>query len=158
MTCNAVRTAQKRLTEAGLAQPGALTGCTVAEIELLEDGFSLALPPCYRDFLELMGRDAGEFLVGSDYSFPKLLAFGKDAERLLRDSAVDYALPATAFVFLFHQGYTFLFFDCQDHAEDPPVFMFTEGERGPRQIADGFSGWLLGAVEADIAANKELTD
>lgn len=156
MICTTVKTAKSKLLEGGLAAQDSFKGCTEEEIESLERRFALRLPQCYRDFLAVMGRAAGDFLVGTDYSFPKMLEFRKDAEGLLRTSQADFKLPPTAFVFMFHQGYTFLFFDCHDDPDDPPVFMFTEGEKEPRKVSDSFSAWLLTAIEDDIAAHREL--
>ena len=156
MICTAVKTAKSKLVEAGLAGSNSFEGCTEEEIRSLEARFSVRLPKCYRDFLAVMGRAAGEFLVGTDYSFPKMLEFRKDAEGLLGTSQSTFKLSSTAFVFMFHQGYTFLFFDCHHGPDDPPVLMFTEAENEPREVANSFSGWLLTAVEDDIAANQEL--
>jgi hypothetical protein len=156
MICTAVETAKSKLLEGGLVGLDSFKGCTEEEITSLESRFSLCLPQCYRDFLAVMGRTAGKFLVGTDYSFPKLLEFRKDAEGLLRTSQSDFKLRSTAFVFMFHQGYTFLYFDCHANPYDPPVFMFTEAEKEPRKVSDTFSAWLLAAVEDDIAAYREL--
>lgn len=152
----AVKTAKSKLLEGGLARQDSFKGCTEEEIESLERRFGLRLPQCYRDFLAVMGRAAGDFLVGTDYSFPKLLEFRKDAEELLRTSQSDFKLTPTAFVFMLHQGYTFLFLDCDDDPDDPPVFMFTEAEKELRKVSDSFSAWLLTAVQEDIAACREL--
>ena len=57
----------------------------------------------------------------------------------------------------FHQGYTFLFFDAESQ-DDPPVWMFTEGDQQPKQIAPSFSEWLFVALEDDIEAYAELGD
>jgi hypothetical protein len=156
MICTAVKTAKSKLLESGLAGRDSFKGCTEEEIDSLECRFALRLPQCYRDFLAVMGRSAGDFLVGTDYSFPKMLEFRKDAEGLLQTSQSDFKLPSTAFVFMFHQGYTFLFFDCSDDSDDPLVFMFTEAEKEPRKVSDSFSAWLLTAVDDDIAAYREL--
>jgi hypothetical protein len=156
MICTAVKTAKSKLLESGLAGRDSFKGCTEEEIDSLECWFALRLPQCYRDFLAVMGRSAGDFLVGTDYSFPKMLEFRKDAEGLLQTSQSDFKLPSTAFVFMFHQGYTFLFFDCSDDSDDPLVFMFTEAEKEPRKVSDSFSAWLLTAVDDDIAAYREL--
>jgi hypothetical protein len=155
MICIAVQTAKNKLLENGLAGQDSFQGCTEEEIQLIEHRFTLHLPQCYRDFLTVMGRAAGAFLVGTDYSFPKMFEFRKHAEELLRTSQSDFQLPSTAFVFLFHQGYTFLFFDCSDNSDDPPVFIFTETEKKPRRVAASFSAWLLTAVEDDITAYRE---
>jgi hypothetical protein len=151
-------TAKSKLMEAGLAAPNSFQGCTDEEIRSLESQLSIRLPKCYRDFLAVMGRAAGKFLVGTDYSFPKMLDFRKDAEALLRVNQSDFKLPPTAFVFIFHQGYTFLFFRCDDGADDPPVLMFTEADKAPRKVFDSFTAWLLTAVEDDIAAYRDLKE
>ncbi len=54
-----------------------------------------------------------------------------------------------------HQGYQFLYFDC-DAGHDPPVYLFLEGEDAPRQVFDSFSQWLSQCVEDEIAAYAEL--
>lgn len=156
ISSTAVRTAQSKLLEAGLANPDSLRGCTEQEIKCIESRFALRLPRCYRDFLLIMGRSAGEFLVGTDYSYPKVFAFRNDAEELLRTNRSDIKLSPSSFVFMFHQGHTFLYFHCNDDSDDPPVFMFTEIEKEPRKVADSFSAWLLTAVEDDISAYREL--
>jgi hypothetical protein len=156
MICTAVKTAKSKLLAAGLADPDSFKGCTEDEIKSLERRFSLRLPQCYRDFLAIMGRAAGDFLVGTDYAFPTMLEFRKGAEKLLRTSQSVFELPSTAFVFMFHQGYTFLFWDCHSDPGDPPVFMFTEAEKTPRKVSDSFSAWLVTAVDDDIAAYREL--
>jgi hypothetical protein len=151
-----VQTAQDRLAEAGLAFPGDFQGCTEQEVLSIEEHFRIQLPRCYRDFLTVMGRYAGDFLVGSDYSFPKLVQIGEGAVALLRRCLPRFTLPRTAFVFFSHQGYTYEWFKCQYRDDDPPVVMFTELEREPRMISNSFSAWLLSAVDADIAASRAL--
>src|SRR5207253_1491716 len=75
MVSTAAQAAQNKLMEAGLAFPGDFRGCTEQEIVSIEDHCRVRLPASYRDFLRVMGRRAGDFLVGSDYSFPGLLGF-----------------------------------------------------------------------------------
>ena len=153
---SAIEIARKELLNAGLAQASSFVGCTEEEINSLERTFALCLPRCYREFLALMGRSAGEFMEGTDYSFPGLLVFRKDAERLLHSGQSEFRLATPAFVFAFHQGYTFLFFDSE--INDPPVLMFTESAKKPTKISNSFSDWLLNAVQEDIADYKEYRD
>jgi len=157
MTSTAITAVEKRLMEAGLSSAESFIGCTEEEVINIESRFAIRLPQCYRDFLAAMGRDAGKFLVGTDYSYPKMLEFRKEAEGLVRACQSSFSLPTTSYVFMFHQGYTFLFFDCQGSV-DPSVFMFTEAEREPRKTSESFSEWLLAAAEDDIAAYRELED
>jgi hypothetical protein len=153
----AVDRARQKLMEAGLAFQGDFKGCTEQEILSLEDHFRVQLPASYRDFLTVMGRYAGAFLVGSDYSYPKMFGFRAGAEALLQIWRPDITLPATAFVFFSHQGYNYEWFNCRHHADDPPVVLFTEElEKKPRTVAESFSAWLLGAVDDDIAAYRGL--
>jgi hypothetical protein len=147
-----------RLLGSGLASSTTVRGCTESEVAVVESRLDLRLPAVYRDFLLTMGRAAGEFLVGSDYSFPKLLTFRDAAAKLLHRWNSLFALSSAAVVFLFHQGHTFLFFDTQANLDDPPVFMFTETESGVQQVFDSFSAWLIAALEDDIAILKELSD
>lgn len=101
-----------------------------------------------------MGRCAGLFLVGSDYAYPTLLGFRKHAKRLVKEAKVTFALTESSFVFLMHQGYSFLFFDCSAADNDPPVYLFTETEKEPRKVYGAFSQWLLQAIKDDEEAYK----
>jgi hypothetical protein len=156
MICVAVETAKERLMEAGLALEGDFHGCTDQEIRSIEDHFQVQLPICYRDFLKVMGRYAGDFMAGTDYSFPKMFGFRQGAEKVLQKHLPEYKLPPNAFVFFSHQGYNYEWFNCHDHADDPPVFLFSEVDKKPRTVSDSFSAWLLAAVNDDIAAYREL--
>ncbi len=153
-----VKAAIKRLVDAGLATRQSIRGCTTDELKRLEANCSLRLPSTYKNFLRAMGHDAGDFLVGSDYAYPKLIGFRDSAVRLLSECQSTYTLPSTAFVFLFHQGYSFLFFDVHAGKEDPEVNLFTDSERAPRSVYDSFSTWLHAAIDDDIAAYRELRD
>lgn len=151
-----IEAAKTKLIQSGLAEIDTTIGCSEQEIASVEEAFSLSLPKEYRDFLRMMGREAGKFLVGTDYSFPTLLEFREDAERLLIENHADFGLSLTNFVFMFHQGYTFLFFDCKNGSDDPPVFLYTESEAAVRQVGESFSEWLNVAIEDDIVAYTDL--
>ena len=148
---NAVRNAVSRLLDTGLADEDSIQGCTSAEIERIESELGVELPPCYKDFLLAMGRSAGEFMVGTDYSIDKLPKFRTWAEHCMASNKVTFRLPQAAVVFASHQGYSFLYFDA-DGGLDPPVLMYTEAQPGLTQIATSFSEWLKMAVEDDIEA------
>lgn len=154
MICCSISAAMEKLTRAGMACPPPFQGCTSQEISLIESSLAVQLPQCYRDFLSQMGRSAGKFLVGYDYSFPKMLQFRKWAEDLLRECSSDYSLPPSAFVYFFDPAGAFLYFHC-DGNPDPPVFMFLESESNPRKVFESFSEWLLGVVEDHITIQRE---
>lgn len=153
---NGLDLVKKRLVEANLANPTSFVGCTPSEIASLETTFGLRLPESYKEFLAAMGRAAGRFLVGTDFLLKMIdLQFREGAEKLLRCCESGFVLPSDAYVFLFHQGYTFLFFRCAGHP-DPPLSMFTEAESFPLEVARSFSTWLVRAVDDQIAVWREV--
>lgn len=155
MPKNRIQIAVRRLSQSGLASPSELCGCTNEEIANLESQSSVNLPSTFRTFLSLMGKRAGEFLVGTDWTFSQLPELKERAQGLLEECGLKTAvLPATAFVFAMHQGYQFLFFDSVA-GDDPPVFLFLEGEDGPQQVFSSFSQWLLQCVDDEIEAYRE---
>lgn len=129
--------------DAGLAAPGELAGCTEDQISQMEATFGLALPKKYREYLSVMGANSGDLFIGTDIDYPWPTKLRKAAERLCLDS--PYTLPADAFVFSMHQGYSFLFIEA-GQGDDPPVFLFSEGYSQPTKVAPSFSGWLLNAI------------
>ena len=110
----------------------------------------MQFPNVFREILTVFGRQSGELFEGSDLA--KIGAFDvfrADADELLRDSGVDDSLNANATVFLFHQGYTFLYF-LASGGLDAPVFQFTEGKLGFEKVANGLVELLnneLGMME-----------
>jgi hypothetical protein len=54
-----------------------------------------------------------------------------------------------------HQGYEFLFFDTE-FANDPAVFLFTDGDERPQQVYQHFSDWLMASVADEISAYQDL--
>jgi hypothetical protein len=150
--------AVRRLVDAGLASPEMIRGCTEEELTEIESLLSLNLPSAYREFLGIMGREAGQFLVGSDYCYPELLSFREATARFLRRHGIESVSPDEIVVFLIHQGYIFLFFYPTSRQADPPVFLLHDSDKAPRKIYDTFSDWLQAALEDDIAAYKELEE
>ncbi len=130
-------------------------GCTSEEIRHLEVGLRLHLPKAYREFLSQCGKGAGKFLVGTDWTFAKLTGVQQDAVKLASSCGIDGLLPLHAFVFAMHQGYQFLYFDC-DQSDDPPVMLFLEGEGSPRQVSGSFTQWLSQCIVDEAAAHSRL--
>jgi hypothetical protein len=114
----------------------------VQEVEKQAGG---PLPAVYRAFLERMGRSTGDFMRGSDFLYPTLLTVRDQAEALLRDCGGKWRLPETAFVFMSHQGYQFLFFD-RLAGDDPPVHYYLDGDARPQEVFSSFSKWLVQCV------------
>jgi hypothetical protein len=156
MPTNAIKAAVQKLQESGLAALSEIRGSTAEEISKLEAHVGVRLPSAYRSFLRVMGEGAGGFLIGTDWTLPNLFSFKASAKRLLEENNIEASLLSTTmFVFAMHQGYQFLFFDCAGSA-DPPVFLFLDGEPGPRQVFGSFSDWLVRCVDDEIAIYRKL--
>jgi hypothetical protein len=144
------------LAAADIAELQSIEGCLAAEVDRIEAIHGGSLPAIYRQFLLPMGRSAGKFLAGSDYLYGKLSGLRSSAEGLLRECNASFMLDRSDFVFLVHQGYTFLFFDSR-RPDDLPIFLFEEGDAKSKQVFDHFSEWLLTRVSDEIATFKSLT-
>jgi SMI1-KNR4 cell-wall len=137
--------AQQRLIGAGNAAPEGCVGCSTSEIDRLERECGLALPAAYRFFLQEMGKNAGTFLRGTEWTFDTLPDLQQVGRRLLRERNSESLMPAPAFVFAAHQRYQFLYFDCTE-GDDPPVYHCMEGAPNVPKVYDQFSQWVLRTV------------
>lgn len=144
--------AVRRLREAGLSPLGGANGCTPGEILLVESQVGRRIPSVYRDFLSVLGRATGGFMVGSDYAWDQLTRINTEARELVREGGLS--LPDSAFVFLMHQGYQFRFFHFSADP-DPEVNHFEEGGLF-RRNGKSFSNWFLGAVDDEIRIMRDL--
>jgi hypothetical protein len=135
----------RRLVRARLAGRHEILGCTIEEVEQIQQAQHVELPPIYKEFLFRMGRGAGRLAQGTSYYYPELLDLKKFAFNLLSQSGSKYSLADNAFVFSMHQGYQFEFF----HAgiDDPAVYIYDERMDVPEQSFDHYSkyldAWLL---------------
>lgn len=100
------------------------TPCTMAEIQELEEKQGTQFPGGYVEFLETMGKDAGQFMVGSFAYYKDLELINAEAKELLKANNFK-DLPENTFVFWMHQGYQFAFFSLNKE-DDPPVFYYNE--------------------------------
>jgi Ankyrin repeats (3 copies)/SMI1 / KNR4 family (SUKH-1) len=108
-------------------------GCSKAEVARLESTFRVQLPAAYRDFLKIMGKGAGDFLLSDHWTFQF-----DDVFTLARsDHYMELCnLPNTYFVFAAREGCQWVFFVADGKSNDPPVFLFDDGpERTYRQMA-----------------------
>ena len=138
------------LQDAGLVQ--GVRGCTPEEIAQVEAQARLTLPATYKDFLSHLGVSAGRFLQGSDFAVTQLPGANRHARELVQSAGS--VLPPTAFVFLMHQGYEFLFFDTAEGG-DPEVFRFEEGG-DIQKVGMTFSTWFLQTANDEIRVWRNL--
>jgi hypothetical protein len=142
------------LVTRGLATSGALSGCIEAEIVETEAQCQVALPQSYKHFLAACGRGAGEFLAGTDWTYPAILTLQSTARRLVNRSG--FTLPSAAFVIAMHQGYEFLFLDCA--LADSPVWYFGDGSQQPTVVFATFEAWLAQCIDDEATTQGLLRD
>jgi hypothetical protein len=149
------------LVQVGLADTDKIVGCSAAEISELEQRFSVALPAAYKQFLQVMGKQAGEFLVDASWLYP-LNSARQDAEEMLlsdqqRKGKPTFEISALDFVFLCSDSF-FLFFRTESVSDDPVIFIYEEGAMQPKKFYSSFSEWLSTCAEHDAKTYKEHSD
>ncbi len=150
---------QRRLRQLNPSEADSFKGATSEEIAELENYAGGTFPLVYRKFLEMMGQCAGRLFQGSTALLSQKwsLKFRAFAEKMLSDHGAETPLPESAFVFLMHQGYQFLYFRL-DEGENPPVYIITDFEPEPKLLVDSFTN-LVDQFVADLeelAASKSV--
>jgi len=121
---------------------GEFVGLSDGEIhEVCEDQGLECLPQCYIEFLQLMGRKAGQILRGTDAFYPDILGVKNDAHELLTENGVENLIGPNAVVFAMHQGYQ-VFWMADNHGDDPSVLMYQEGDEGVSGEWKSFTSFL----------------
>lgn len=136
----------------GIAAPDEIVGCTPYEVDSVVAAQRVnALPELYIEFLLAMGRKAGNFLVGADFLYPKLLELKEYAYELLYEEGATFQLPDDTFIFLVHQGYQFFYFRTRDQAADPRIYYYIEGSRNVLE-----KGTLAAFLTKSVEDHKEV--
>jgi SMI1 / KNR4 family (SUKH-1) len=141
------------LIECGLANQSDLRGCSEAEIDELEKSTGFKLPRCYREFLDLIGQNAGDFQRGSDFLYGHIFPLTDYARETMLNG--PFQLPENAFVFFSHQGYIFAYFKLLD-GDNPPVFTYLEGEQTPLPWAASITEYLEKSLEEELNARRSF--
>jgi hypothetical protein len=147
---DAIDLAHQRLVAEGVATDADIIGCSAEEVAQVVAAQGAPLPWLYERFLRVMGKGAGDLLIGSDVYFPKVLDLRRAALELLGECGHPFDLPETAVVFLMHQGYQFMYFESAQ-PEDPPVMRFMEGWTAPRQEYERFTNFLDGSIREAVS-------
>lgn len=148
----------KKLIDNGLVHDEAcMEACTCAEITELEQVLNITFPSVYRAYLEVMGRQAGDFLRGEEHSYPDLLTLKEEAQEIFAESEIAYRLSPTDFVFWMSQGTQFAFFDTSV-GDDPPVFHYREYTAAPTKRHDHLSQFWDYMLDAQLEMRKEASE
>ena len=124
-----------------------IVGCSENDIRSMENSLGVKFPAIYREFLKVMGANAGGLFQGDDYECWKLLRLRSAVAEHLEKS--QYKLASEQLVFMGSQGCSFLLFGSVKCA-DPEVLRMEDLEMMPTSIGMKFSEWL------NLKINDEL--
>lgn len=116
---------------------GQLKPCRSWEVDDIEKEYGITLPQAYKDFLLLMGKKAGRFMVGSSVFYDELFFLKSWANELGTENDLPPLLD-DAFPFWMHQGYMVAYFITTE-GDDPPVYSFAEGKDHKGYVLDSMS-------------------
>ena len=102
-----------------------LVPLNIEEIKTIEAFYDVKLPQTYKEFLLLMGKDAGKYMLGTSAFYGDIFELQEWGFELYRENGVEN-IPADAFTFWMHQGYQAVFFRTSE-GDDPPVYYYIEG-------------------------------
>ncbi len=136
------------MVDSGIATVETVRGCTPAEIIQLERQLSVRLPLALAEYLIGMGHACGHLTDNDAFGIESLNDAREVALEITSEANSPWRLPSNAIPFLHHQGYEFLFVYASDD-DDPPVWLYVETEKEPKQISLSFTAWLR---ESAIAA------
>jgi SMI1/KNR4 family protein SUKH-1 len=132
-------------------------GLTRKEISQMEGELGVIFPGLFREFLLRMGENPGELFRGSDYNPREFKKLRADAEDLIAESGASLRLTDRSVVFLFHQGYTFLYFQSYD-LPDVPIYQYTEGQADSRKIAPSFQKLLESELDLMESVHRQMLE
>jgi|GEM_PF-2911904 len=115
------------------------TGFPETEVAAAEVRLGIRFPAVFRQYLLEMAKSPGNLFRGSDLAGPnEFERFRADALELFAETDPALSLPHEAVVFLFHQGYTFVYLLADGQFDGPPM-QWTETECAPQQVASTFA-------------------
>lgn len=130
------------LIEAHRRRLTTFAGFSEAEVAEAEARLGVRFPAVYRAFLREMAKSPGELYRGSELAgVHDFETFREDALVMLSDLDPPPTLSREAVVFLWHQGYTFVFL-LADGGFDAPPLQWMEGRPEPHPVAPSFAAMV----------------
>ena len=142
---------ERAAAEAYLHDLSTFVGWLEDDVDDLEAELGVKFPAVFRAYVEHTAGGRGALFAGSDAEPRQMADYRERATELIDEAGASEFLDDKSAVFLFHQGYSFLYFKA-DGGYDAPVFQFVEGEAAPRQVAPGFAEFL----DAQVRELEEL--
>lgn len=121
-------TQQSPLEELRSLHRGSAVGASEAEVAAVEQQLGIRLPADYRAFLLWMGRDKRGMWEGSDCFVDDIVRITEALPKLLEENGLAHELPAKYVCVLMHQGYIATWFEVPAESDDPPAYVFNEGQ------------------------------
>ncbi|MBC6907228.1 SMI1/KNR4 family protein [Saccharophagus sp. K07] len=138
----------------GVARKSELIGVSDAEIQSLENHFSLTFPASYREFLRSFGRSAGFLSPWMAIYFDDLKEIREQFDCLVAAGNLKFHLPENALLIANWES-VFDFIVCNETA-DPPVYridIYQTDRANLRIYAESYSEYLQNMIEtADASA------
>jgi hypothetical protein len=145
-----------RLIDSGLATPEFIQGCSVSEINQIEQIARRKLPADYLQFMFVCGKNAGRFLRDVEIFYPEVIGHRALAEEILTwDEDNLLKLPSSAFVFATRQGEAFMFFE--EVSEDPQVKIYLSGKGNEFcNVSNSFRDLILTEIDSAAAIYQRI--
>lgn len=133
-------------------------GYPEADVSAAETRLGVRFPAVFRQYLLMMGKSPGDLFTGSDLAgLAEFEKFREDAVALMAETNPALTLPLEAVVFLFHQGYTFVYVLAVGGFDGPPV-QWTETDCEPRQVAPTFAAMVNAELDLMERNNRAFRE
>ncbi len=128
------------LIELKIINKNNVVGCTEQEVKDLEEYIGSKLPRVFKDYLLVMGQNAGDYSRGTTFLYKDLFTITELAKKImLLEQNVE--LPKDAFVIFSHQGCIFGYFRLSD-GNNPPVYTCSVSGNKPLRYSESFTEYL----------------
>jgi hypothetical protein len=152
------RDTPQRLIDEHYRRLTTFVGYAGSDVAEAESRLGIQFPAVFRQYLLEMAKSPGDLFRGSDLAhISQFEEFRANALELLGETDPLLILPPEAVVFLFHQGYAFVYLLAAGGFDSPPM-QWTETEREPRQVAATFANMVdaeLALMESNNRACRE---
>ena len=131
---------------------------TEREVANAEADLGVVFPNVYRQYLLQMGKSPGELFTGSQLcKIDELPQSRLQAIKMITYFNEGLTLPKNAVIYMFHQGYVFLYF-LADGGIDAPVFEWLETRLEPKQLAASFADLIDAELRLMERVHREIHD
>jgi hypothetical protein len=144
---------EAKLRTSNLLSRRRVIGCSDAQVEAIENRLHVHFPNAHREFLQVCGGNAGDFLRGSEYRASEL----ETIQETLRDECAaeqfPVAWPTDAIAFIDHQGYWFALY--RNTGEPDPLVFIVKVGFGVEETGLSFSEFMLKELQKEIALHQQ---